>query len=210
MGSAFHRRTVVGQALRITVSAVVLFGLTGCAMRMGNKTMVRDRFDYSGAIARSWKEQMLLNMVKLRYAEPPVFLDVAQVVTTYTFEESASINATDWAGAASGAAGGIAGRWAESPTITFNPMTGEKFIKSLMRPVSPVSLLSLVEAGWPIDTVFSVGVRSAMDCMPLLEWPRWGTHGTKISTRFWAYFATCRYPGRSDCEWSRKRERRAP
>jgi hypothetical protein len=99
-------------------------------------------------------------MVKLRYAEPPVFLDVAQVVTTYTFEGSASINATDWAGAASGTAGGITGRWAESPTITFNPMTGEKFIKSLMQPVSPVSLLSLVEAGWPIDTVFSVGVLS--------------------------------------------------
>ena len=86
---------------------------------------------------------MLLNMVKLRYSEPPVFLDVAQVVASYTFEASGSISAPDWQGSPSGAAGGISGRWAESPTITFNPMTGEKFIKSLMQPVPPVSLLSL-------------------------------------------------------------------
>jgi len=37
-------------------------------------------------------------MVKLRYAEPPMFLDVAQVVTSYTFEGSGSINAPDWEG----------------------------------------------------------------------------------------------------------------
>jgi hypothetical protein len=39
-------------------------------------------------------------------------------------------------------------------------MTGEKFIKSLIRPVPPVSLLSLIQAGWPIDSVFTLGVRS--------------------------------------------------
>ncbi|HKR97002.1 MAG TPA: hypothetical protein VJW55_16610, partial [Candidatus Angelobacter sp.] len=103
---------------------------------------------------------MLLNMVKLRYMDPPVFLDVAQMIAQYTLEGSASISAIDWAGAAAGPAGGAAGRWAESPTITYNPMTGEKFIKSLMRPVPPVSLLSLIQAGWPIDSVFTLGVRS--------------------------------------------------
>jgi hypothetical protein len=127
---------------------------------MGHRIVAQDRFDYSGAIARSWKEQMLLNMVKLRYAEPPMFLDVAQVVASYTFEGSGSINGPDWEGHASGAAASITGRWAESPTITYNPLTGEKFIKSLMQPVPPISLLSLVQAGWPIDIVFLVGVRS--------------------------------------------------
>jgi hypothetical protein len=138
----------------------VLSLLSGCALRMGHKIVAQDRFDYSGAIARSWKEQMLLNMVKLQYAEPPMFLDVAQVVASYTFEGSGSISAPDWEGHPTGAAASISGRWAESPTITYNPLTGEKFIKSLMQPVPPISLLSLVQAGWPIDIVFLVGVRS--------------------------------------------------
>ena len=57
-----------------------LLGLGGCAARMGPTTLTHDRFDYSDAITRSWKEQMLLNMVKLRYMDPPMFLDVQQVV----------------------------------------------------------------------------------------------------------------------------------
>jgi hypothetical protein len=140
--------------------AAILFLLNGCALHIGQKTVVRDRFDYSGAIARSWKEQMLLNVVKVRYAEPPIFLDVAQVVTSYTFEGTGTIGSPDWDGVNSAAAASITGRWAESPTITYTPLTGEKFIKSLMQPVPPVSLLSLVQSGWPIDVVFSVGVRS--------------------------------------------------
>ena len=46
-------------------------------------TVARDRFDYITAISDSWKAQMLLNVVKLRYADAPVFLDVASVITQY-------------------------------------------------------------------------------------------------------------------------------
>ena len=39
-------------------------------------------------------------------------------------------------------------------------MAGDTYIKSLLRPIEPADLVGLVEAGWPIDSVFSVGVRS--------------------------------------------------
>jgi len=70
--------------------------LTGCALRVGAKRIPHERFDYSAAIATSWKEQTLTNLVKIRYADPPVFLDIAQVVTQYTLEGSATINTPDW------------------------------------------------------------------------------------------------------------------
>ena len=50
-----------------TLVAVAILLLTGCA-GTGPKTIPRDRFDYSAAISNSWKDQMLLNMVKIRYA----------------------------------------------------------------------------------------------------------------------------------------------
>ena len=136
-------------------------GLPGCAPRLGSKTLARDRFDYSAAISTSWKEQMLLNLVKVRYADPPVFLDVQQIVTQYTFEASATINAPHWDGvSADDPAATATGRWTESPTITFNPLTGETYIRSLIRPIAPAELIGLVEAGWPIDTIFGIGVGS--------------------------------------------------
>lgn len=140
---------------------LLLLWLNGCAARVGPKTLAHDRFDYSAAITQSWKEQMLLNMVKLRYMDPPMFLDVQQVVQQYTREGSGSILAPGWTGNSTIAPAATAsGRWAESPAITYVPVSGEKFTKSLLQPVSPTDLFSLVESGWPIDAVFEIGVRS--------------------------------------------------
>jgi hypothetical protein len=157
--TSIRPRRIALASLSLATLALAL-ATSGCAMRVGSKTIAGDRFDYASAITRSWKEQMLLNMVKLRYLDPPVFLDIAQVVASYTLEGSASLNAPDWTGAQAGSLGGASGRWAESPTITYNPMTGERFIRSLMKPVAPASLLSLVQAGWPVDGVLALGARS--------------------------------------------------
>ena len=62
------------------VVVLILAGLSGCSS-IGPRTVARDRFDYISAISDSWKAQMLLNVVKLRYADAPVFLDVTSVIT---------------------------------------------------------------------------------------------------------------------------------
>jgi hypothetical protein len=55
---------------------VVLFaGCTG----IGPPTVDRDRFNYVSAISESWKRQALLNFIKTRYLDAPVFMNVAKV-----------------------------------------------------------------------------------------------------------------------------------
>jgi hypothetical protein len=80
--------------MRKQVVLVVLIGflVAGCTS-IGPKTVPRDRFDYNQAISDSWKEQTLLNIVKLRYADMPLFVEVASIVSGYTLESSVNLGA---------------------------------------------------------------------------------------------------------------------
>jgi hypothetical protein len=74
---------------RVWIPLLALLGLSGCAS-FGPTSVDRDRFDYVQAIASSWKQQTLLNIVKMRYADTPVFLDVAQVIGSYQLQAGIS------------------------------------------------------------------------------------------------------------------------
>ncbi|MGD8502707.1 MAG: hypothetical protein PVH49_03790, partial [Syntrophobacterales bacterium] len=78
---------------KITIGAVAILLLAGCAS-IGPRTIPRDRFDYASAISTSWKKQMLLNMVKIRYADIPVFVDVASVINQYALEGEITLGAS--------------------------------------------------------------------------------------------------------------------
>lgn len=73
---------------RFAVAAVEL-SVAACSS-IGPATVVRDRTDYGSSIGNSWKEQTLLNIVKLRYADMPIFLEVAQVIVGYQLQSAIS------------------------------------------------------------------------------------------------------------------------
>ena len=142
--------------------SVGLLVLSGCTT-IGPHTVARDRFDYNRAIGDSWKEQMLINMVKLRYGDAPVFLDIASVISQY--QVAAQVNASaQWQTPLTGNANtfGVGGNalYVERPTITYTPISGEKFARSFMKPLPPPGILSLVQAGYPIDLVLRVCVHT--------------------------------------------------
>ena len=151
----YYRRPVL---LLLALSAMIVTGCVG----IGPNAVMRDRFDYNGAIADSWKTQMLLNIVKMRYGDAPIYLDVASVINSY--EVSGSTNAgASWLLSPSYQAGanvGATGFFANRPTITYSPMTGERFTRSMMTPLPPSSIFFLIQAGYPADGVFRALVQS--------------------------------------------------
>ncbi len=141
--------------------------ISGCSS-IGPGTVTRDRFDYTTAVADSWKSQMLLNLVKIRYGDTPVFLDVGQVVAGYSLQRKVSTSASAKlfnAGAAlHDEVGGFGlsaeGALNESPTITYSPMTGERFARQMMMPIPPAAIMNIIQAGYPVDMVFRLTVQS--------------------------------------------------
>jgi hypothetical protein len=139
-------------------------GLAGCAS-IGPGTVTRDRFDYTGAVAESWKSQMLLNLVKLRYGDTPVFLDVGQIVSGYTLEGTVQAGGTLFSSGSvvpgvpdSSISLAAQGRYTDRPTITYAPLVGERFAHAMMTPLPPPALLALIQAGYPVDVVLRLTV----------------------------------------------------
>jgi hypothetical protein len=64
--------------------ALIVSMTLGACRSVGPGTIPRDQFDYSTAIGDAWKRQLLLNIVKMRYGEPPIFMEVASVATPST------------------------------------------------------------------------------------------------------------------------------
>jgi hypothetical protein len=142
------------------VAAALL--LTGCS-HLGPKTIAVDRFDYSTAIADSWKQQTLLNIVKLRYMDLPVFVDVASIVAGYSLQTSVTANgALSSENAVQGNYGSIGGQavYTDRPTITYVPMTGESFLRGLITPIDPKNIFFMLQAGYPADFILGLTVES--------------------------------------------------
>jgi hypothetical protein len=136
--------------------------LTGCT-HLGPRTVAVDRFDYSTAIADSWKQQTLLNIVKLRYMDLPVFMDVASVVSGYSMQTGVSVNGTlSSQNAIQGNYASIGGQavYTDRPTITYVPMTGEKFLHGLITPIDPKNIFFMLQAGYAADFLLGLTVES--------------------------------------------------
>jgi hypothetical protein len=146
----------------LTAALVSGLTVTGCS-HLGPKTVAVDRFDYGAAIGESWKQQTLLNIVKLRYMDLPVFMDVASVVSGYSMQTGVSVNGTlSSEKAIQGNFASIGGQaiFTDRPTITYVPMTGEKFLRGLITPIDPKNIFFMLQSGYAADFILGLAVES--------------------------------------------------
>ena len=149
--------------MRQRIAAVALNLLLVACSSIGPGTVPHDRIDYASAIGNSWKEQTFLNIVKLRYGDMPIFLEVAQVVAGYQLQSALSTNFTlgnftssiiDRLTATGGAT--AASTFTDRPTVVYQPLTGVDFLKRLMTPIPPSSVLFMVQSGYSAELVLPI------------------------------------------------------
>ncbi len=146
------------QAILLLAATILL--LSGCAAQ-GAKRVPADRFDYNAAIAHSTREQMLLNIVRSRYLEVPVFLSVSSVLTQYEYERRAGLGTIleFGSGTTDRATGEANLGFSERPTITYLPVEGQEFSAHLLSDIPADIIFAAAQAGWPVDVFMRVGVQ---------------------------------------------------
>jgi len=181
-----------GILLGLLVAVCLPLLLMSCTA-YGPRTIERDRMDYGMSINRSIKQQLLGNIVGLRYMEAPVFVDVSSVINQYALSGrvDAGIGFNNSLGGGDTGSIGAGGRWEDRPTITYTPISGKKFSESLLTPVPPEALFALVQSGWPPDLMFRLTVSA-------INGVEDATNGQQADPRFRELFAA----------WARLRDAR--
>src|SRR5215469_12666918 len=128
--------------------------LTGCLHpKLGPQSLPRDRAAYSLSLSDSWKEETLLNIVKVRYIDPPIFVDVGSIVASYSLSQNASVGGTIVPNGSSNAMLNGSVGLSNTPTITYTPLTGNKYISGLITPLPADVLFEGIQNGMPADWV---------------------------------------------------------
>jgi len=133
----------------------VVFLFSGCAY-FGPDTVHGNRNPYNIAIQKTSEEQMLLNLVRLKYRDTPFFLEVSSVATQFTYNAGLAGAFTHGGDISNIFEIGPGGEYEENPTVTYSPLQGEQFVKRLLSPISLETLLLLYNSGWSVERVFEL------------------------------------------------------
>lgn len=129
--------------------------VVGCT-HLGSKTLPPDRISYNKSIVNSELQQLLLNIVRLRYGDTPQFLSLNNIVSQFNFQGgiAADFNRAlspgyitttiDFAPNVS---------YSEAPTITYTPMQGEEFVTRLLTPIDAQVIKMFIRDGWGVARI---------------------------------------------------------
>jgi hypothetical protein len=143
---------------------LVGLGSTGCAL--GPRALERTHGRYNEAYRQVDSEELLLNVVRLRYDDPPAEVEVSGIAAQY--ELSATAEARPFFAAPNPAGstfrtfstvlpfGGTTG--SDRPTISLTPVHSGETVARYLRPITLEGVIFFAETSWPISAVFRMWV----------------------------------------------------
>ena len=134
---------------------------SGCATGLGPQALRGERPDYNQQIVRSADQEMLLNLVRLRYNDSPLFLDLGGVVAQYVYD--ASLSVAGQVNGSSSASIGTGVAYSEKPTITYSPLRGDEFVTRLLTPISLDYVMLFEQSGWSAERLLLIAVQRIND-----------------------------------------------
>jgi hypothetical protein len=140
MGQAAKRSRFLGLPAAAVV-AIAGIAVSGC---MGSIAVRSTRLAYNQSYSLTNDQEILLNIVRLRYAESPNFMDLPAI--TSQIEASSNGNGGSTTTPGLGTWGGLF-NLRDAPTLSYTPRTGYNVSSTLFRTLSAETLLDMSPGG---------------------------------------------------------------
>ncbi len=146
--------------MRVAAAALACICAAGCTS-VGPQSVQDTRLQYNEMVKRTAEEQLLLNIVRLRYTDTPSSLAVSAIAAQ--FERVQSFQITPFFAATGGDVNhSFAGvvlpqagvQAADRPTLSLTPLDDQEFTRKLFTPLPLDGIVYLAKTTWPIATVF--------------------------------------------------------
>ena len=153
-------------SFRLNILALLLLTITfttiGC-INIGPHAMKQEWLKYNNVISNIEDQQNLLNLVKLRYNDSPKMLAVTNINSQLLLgvADDSGMAYTNFEGSKLGDIFNFSlfPKYEDKPTITYQPLQGEKFVKSMLEQISLDVLLLLNNSGWSVERIFRLCVQ---------------------------------------------------
>jgi len=119
----------------------------------GPRAVVVERGAFNTAIQRTDSEQLLLNIVRLRYVDTPQFLELSSIASQVEVEMGGSLSADipERSRRDLDLGLGASVTVTRAPTVSYTPLQGEEFARQLLTPIDERTLVLLYHSGWSVD-----------------------------------------------------------
>lgn len=140
----------------LLVASVILLS-TGCGVQ--TKIIQHHHWDLNETISETHSEQLLLNIVRLRYDETPYFLQVSSISTSFFAQGGVGVAGNIPQGGPNvlSLTGSLS--YGESPVVTWSIPDSRDYFGRLLAPMGADQLTALAQSGWDPTRVLRVGVK---------------------------------------------------
>jgi hypothetical protein len=138
---------------------IAALACAGCTS-IGPRGMHNAHPAYNDALTSTLDQQLLTNLVRLKYRENPLFLEVNSITESRTLGFDAGFGNCKWF------PNGPANQFqlsptfkflaSQTPTISYHPLRGKEFIQHLMTPIPFSAALLMSQSGWKLERVFNL------------------------------------------------------
>ena len=182
---------MTARQIGFTLLLLLALGLSGCSI---GPTAIRLNMQrYNEAVAETESEQFLLNLVRLRYRDPPKTLAIGSVTASFDIDATAPTvySLGDKANPFTVLAAQLHG--ADQPTISISPVGGVDFTLGLVTPIPGDRLVVLANTGWDLERLLRLMVSNMNGVQNV---PHLNGKGSEIVPTFREFAAVSRTLGR--------------